>query len=155
MTAKSDYSVRVSAGDVYGNWVVVDDAAGVNARARVRCTCGRESTVRVHNLVCGRSKGCVPCRNAKQWETRRQTREPERYSYRPPLVPDGSCLTVVRQRLERARRDGADFDSAWTDALALSNGYRKVLESQHDQWAAAYEGRPGPRPETAFVMLVE
>jgi hypothetical protein len=76
-------------------------------------------------------------------------------SYHPPFVPDGAALVVVRQRLEAARRDGFDFETAWRSVLANSDGYGHALLWAEPEWRAAYERADAPRRVSAVSILCD
>src|SRR5581483_8496195 len=83
---------------------------------------------------------------------------------RYPTVP-----AQLRASLERSRRLGLDFDSAWSTAIGTRRArgdvmfphatverhfWRKALDEQRDEWRACWEGRETGAAR-AFELLAE
>jgi hypothetical protein len=73
---------------------------------------------------------------------------------------------ILSQKLAEARTRGENWESAWPVALEAALGgnlltsrecgdWRTAFEDQIDVWSAAYERRPGSRPELALHRLEE
>lgn len=74
-----------------------------------------------------------------------------------------SPATLIRERLEDARRKGRTFEEAWSKASALPwselvsdsetrEDWKAATEACREAWRRAYERRPDPKVE-ALTMV--
>jgi hypothetical protein len=88
---------------------------------------------------------CATCRYAP---TKREA---------PLPAPDPTPAKRLRQELERRRKDGQDFQTAWSYALASAcateASWLPVLQWSKREWQLAYEraGKPCVRPSALRV----
>jgi len=80
------------------------------------------------------------------------------------FAPDRRPAVRVRQRLLRAREQGAEFDHAWRAALSgatagltphEATGWREALSATRDGWRCAYGREPGSEPVWRLGGLVD